>query len=320
MADPFSVEAFYESARDFAISALEAHHSGRHRRVAIEAGTALEHLMKAALASRSPVLVADLGSDSGLAYVTGILGIEGWAGGPASVRTVGMAQARSRIEHLTRPKAVDRKAIDRLVAMRNGTVHAAAVAEVEESVLAAFALYSDLLLSDLGRERSDYWGGQLAVVDALLQGNSDKLTQQCEVRLAAAEAYLEERYAAMGEAVMKVIISLSKSIALDPNQRFHRCPVCGADGVAIGEHGVEYEPADWDETGAVSNMVPTVWFTAYSFRCNVCWLLLDSTDLIDKAFDPVWEIEGANWRDYEPDFYDDGDAAFEQWREERHGL
>jgi hypothetical protein len=231
-----------------------------------------------------------------------------------------MTQARWRIEQLMRPK-VDSKAIDDLVAMRNGTVHAAENAEVEEVILAAFAAYSDTLLDDLGRERSEYWDGQLTVVDALLQDASDKLTQRYEVRRAAADAYLQQRYATEGEAVMKVVIGLSRSFVLADDQRFRECPICGADGVATGEHSVEYVPADWDkETGEVTNVAPEVWFAADSFRCNVCRLQLDSTDLIDKAFDPCWEVEDADWRDYEPYAVDDGDAAFERWREEVHRL
>jgi hypothetical protein len=319
MADAFSVEAFYDSAQEFALSALDAHHTGRYRRVAIDAGTALEHLMKAALAKRSPALVADLESKSGFASVAGILGIERLSG-PATVRTVSMTQARSRIEQLMRPK-VDSKAIDDLVAMRNGTVHAAENAEVQEGILAAFAMYSDMLLNDLGKQRSDYWDGQLTVVDALLQNASDKLTQRYEVRRAAAEAFVQQRYATDGEPVMKVVIGLSRSFILADDQVFRECPVCGADGVAAGEHSVEYVPADWDkETGDVTNVAPEVWFAADSFYCNVCRLHLDSTDLIDKAFDPCWEIEDADWRDYEPYTDDDGDAAYERWRDEVHEL
>jgi hypothetical protein len=46
MADSFSPDAFYASAREFARSALEAHHAGNHRRVPLDAGTALEHAAK----------------------------------------------------------------------------------------------------------------------------------------------------------------------------------------------------------------------------------------------------------------------------------
>jgi hypothetical protein len=44
---------------------------------------------------------------------------------------------------------------------------------------------------------------------------------------------------------------------------------------------------------------------------------LDSEAEIDAAgIDTAWEIEDADWRDYEPQ--DDGDAAYERWRDETH--
>jgi hypothetical protein len=66
MADPFSADAFYQSACDFALSALEAHHAGNYRHVPLDAGTALEHLAKASLARRSPALLAELKNDSSI--------------------------------------------------------------------------------------------------------------------------------------------------------------------------------------------------------------------------------------------------------------
>jgi hypothetical protein len=56
MPDLFSSGAFYESARDCALSALEAHHASKNRRVALDAGTALEHLAKAYLATQLEIL------------------------------------------------------------------------------------------------------------------------------------------------------------------------------------------------------------------------------------------------------------------------
>jgi hypothetical protein len=73
---------------------------------------------------------------------------------------------------------------------------------------------------------------------------------------------------------------------------------------------VEWVPADWDkETGQVTNVDGEVWFTAQAFHCRVCGLHLDSQAEIDACFDPVWEIEDADWRDYESDY--DEDSAYE---------
>ena len=265
MADPFSPDAFYESAREFALSALEAHHAGNHRRVPLDAGTALEHLAKACLARRSPALLAELKGDSSIGSVIGLLRIEG-AGGPAIVRTVGLSGALARAGLFVRSKAA-KDDLRILVDMRNGIVHAGENAEVEERILAAFAQQADALLADLGRDREDFWRGQLPVVDALLKDASDKLAHRVDVRLAAAAAMLERRKATEGDAVLSMLRALSESAPLTASQRLHRCPVCESFGIATGGHGVEWVPADWDkETGRVTNVDGEVWFTAQASR------------------------------------------------------
>lgn len=248
----------------------------------------------------------------------GLLRIEG-AGGPAIVRTVGLSGALARAGLFVRSKAA-KDDLRILIDMRNGIVHAAEDAEVEERILAAFAQQADALLADLGRDREDFWRGQLPVVDALLKDASDKLAHRVEVRLAAAAAMLERRKATEGDAVLSMLRALSESVPLTASQRLHRCPVCESFGIATGDHGVEWVPADWDkESGQVTNVDGEVWFTAQAFRCRACGLHLDSQAEIDACFNPVWEIEDADWRDYEADYADNAeDDAYEHWREVMH--
>ncbi len=316
MADPFSCDAFYASAREFALSALEAHHSGNHRRVPIDAGTAVEHLAKACLARRSPALLVELRRDSSFDSLIALLRIEG-AGGPGSIRTVGLSEALSRIGRFVKSK-VSKGDLQTLIDLRNGIVHAAEDAEVEERILTAFVQQADSLLTDFGGGREDFWDGQLAVVNALLADASDKLAHRVEVRLAAAEAMIDRRYESEGEPVIRALRALSKSVPLTIDQRFRDCPVCGSDGIATGEHTVEWNPDDsYKEASQVPNFVGEVWFTAQKFFCPVCHLRLDSEDEIDVAgIEPGWQIEGADWREYEQEPLDE-DAPYERWREER---
>ena len=252
-ADPFSPDVFYVSAGEFALSALEAHHAGNHRRVPLDAGTALEHLAKACLARRSPALLAELKGDSSIGSVIGLLRLEG-ARIPAIVRTVGLSGALARADLFVRSKAA-KNDLRILVDMRNGIVHAAEDAEVEERILVAFVQQPDTLLADLGRDRKDFWRGQLPVVDALLKDASDKLTHRVEVRFAAAAAMLERRKADEGDAVLGVLRAVSESVPLTAGQRLHRCPVCESSGIATGDHGVEWVPTGWDkETGQVTSV------------------------------------------------------------------
>lgn len=305
MADPFSPDAFYTSAREFALSALEAHHAGNRRRVPLDAGTALEHLAKACLAQRSPALLAELKGNSSINSLIGLLRIEG-ASVPVSIRTVSLSEALNRAGLFVRARA-SKEDLQILVELRNGVVHAAEDAEVEERILAAFVQQADALLKGFGRAREDFWGGQLDVVDTLLVDLGDKLVKRVEVRLASALAMLERRKSADGETVLSMLRALSQSAPLAANQRFCLCPVCDSFAIATGEHSVEWVPDDSDkEAGQVANADREVWFTAQAFRCPVCGLRLDSEAEIDAAgIRTAWQIEDADWRDYEPGFNED---------------
>jgi hypothetical protein len=313
VAGPFSPEAFYGSARDFALSALEAHHAGNHRRVPLDAGTSLEHLAKACLARRSPALLAELKGEASISSLIGLLRIQG-AAVPPKIRTVGLSEALARARLFVGSKA-DKDDLQLLTNLRNGIVHAAEDNEVEERILAAFAQQVDDLLTDVGEDRKDFWSGQLEVVDALLKDASDKVEHRVGFRLAAAAAELERRRVTDSEAVISLLRAASKSARLTAAQRLHKCSVCDSFGVATGEYTVDWEPGDWDkETGEVTNVAGVVWFSAQAFHCQVCGLHLDSQAEIDKCFDPVWEIEDADWRNYEPDY--DLREAYEHWHDD----
>ncbi len=92
MAEPFNPDALRESAIEYARGALEAHRAENYRRAAVEAGTALEHLAKAALASRTPALVADLRHETSAAMIAWLLKVDG-AKPPARPRSIGLWEA-----------------------------------------------------------------------------------------------------------------------------------------------------------------------------------------------------------------------------------
>jgi hypothetical protein len=250
------------SAREFALSALEAHHTGTYRRVPLDAGTALEHLAKACLARRSPALLADLKSRSSVDSLIFLLRIDG-AGVPTKVRTVGLQEALARIDRFgVKSKAVSAD-LQSLVDLRNGLVHTAQDVEVEERILAAFVQHADSLIKDLDRSRDDFWGDQLAAVDALLEDASDKVAHRVTFRLAAATARLERRYTAEGDAFVNMVRTFSKSAALTGSQRFQPCPVYDSFGIAAGEHSVSWFAEEQDkDTGDFSGQGGQVSFMA----------------------------------------------------------
>ncbi len=236
MADPLSPSVFYVSAQEFALSALEAHHSGNHRRVPLFAGTAVEHLAKACLARRSPALLIDLRNGSSFNWLAALLSVEGGKV-PADIRTVGLSEALKRVRLFVGSRA-SQDDLNALIDIRNGVVHAGEDAEVEERILTAFVQQADSLLEDLNRSREDFWGGQLPVVNALLADASNKLQHRVQVKLAAAEAMIERRYQTEGEAVLSALRAFSKSGPRTAKQAFYNCPVCGSDGIATGSHNI----------------------------------------------------------------------------------
>jgi hypothetical protein len=318
MPDSFSIEAFYDSALQFARTALEAHHNEDYRRVALDAGTALEHLAKAALASRSLALLADLRHESSVASLAWLLKVKD-AKPPARIRSISLWEALLRVRPFV-SSAATQDDLRTLVDMRDGVVHAAQDAEMEARVLTAFVQQADALLADLGRARSDFWAGQQMVVDALLADATDKVAHRVAIKLAAAEASFAHEYGSMDPQVARMVRiarEVSMTAPLAPDESVMRCPVCESNGVALGSYDVEYGDPDWDH-GVLVNVDAFVVFTAVRFFCRICRLRLDNpAELAAAKVNPSWQIEDADPREYEPAYEIDEDAAYDAWRDER---
>ncbi len=272
-------DALYESARDFAGTAISAHPSGKHHRVAVDAATALEHLAKACLAKRSPAFLVEL-RDGNWVTLVRLLGFPEAA--PKSLRTVGLREALARVRtFVTSDASIDH--LDTLIALRDGTVHAALSDEVEESLLVAFAQHADAMLADLGRDRAEFWAGQLAVVDALLADVGDKVAHVVEVKLAQARARLETKYAALPSEVLEVIRRLAGPKHATDEQIPSPCPACGSLGTAHGSRQLNWGFDDPGEGTRFYNGYLTEWFSADRFNCQVCELHLDSPSELTAA-------------------------------------
>src|SRR5262249_19411670 len=134
-----------------------------------------------------------------------------------------------------------------LVDMRDGVVHAAQEAELEARIMTAFVQHADALLTDLGRDRADFWAEQLGVVDALLADATDKVAPRVAIRLAHAEARYAHEYGSMAPTVARIVRAAREvtSAALASDQAVMRCPVCESHGIAIGDFDVEFGDPDW---------------------------------------------------------------------------
>jgi hypothetical protein len=302
MAVPLSPYAFYESARGFAQSALRAHHDQEYRTVTLDAGTALEHLIKASLANRSRALLSALKGEANFRSLLRLLDIpEGRLVG--QLRTVGLRDALARVKYFVPSSSASENDLQTLIDMRDGTVHAALDDEVEERLLVAFVQYADALLVDLGRDRSEFWGRTfLPVVDALLTDASDKVAHDVAVKLAGARANFRRRYGKEPAEVLDLVRRLSEPQVDEgwqvPAQLRADCPACHSLGVATGYYDVEW--ASHEEEGRAAHLTGVVWFLPASFECEVCGLRLRSAELAAAGMETRWEIEGADPLLYEP--------------------
>jgi hypothetical protein len=296
---------------EFAQSALDAHHARRFRRVAVDAATSLEHLAKASLAKRSPALLTELRNEANFASLLVLLGITGGRP-PRQLRTVGLRDALARARVFVPSRASDAD-LQTLVDMRDGTVHAAQNAEVEERLVVAFVHQADAFLADLGRDRGAFWAGQLGVVDALLADATDKTAREVAVRVAGARAEFERRYGGGPVEVLELVRQLAASSRLDMEEERVQCPACASSGTSLGDHEV-----DWDyergEDGRFHATTGKVWFNAGFFECTVCGLELENeAELTAAGLELRWLVAGADPDDYDPGF--DEDLLYEAWRD-----
>jgi hypothetical protein len=314
MADPLSRDAFYQSARDCAQRALQAHHARESHRVALEAGTTLEHLAKACLVRRSPALLIELGKGEGsFGSLLRLLEIpEGVS--LRELRTVSLRGALDRMRTFVKAGASE-KDIKTLIDMRDGTVHAALDYEVEERLLVAFVKHADALLADLEEHRDDFWTAYRPVVDALLKDAGNKVAHEVEVMLEAARANFHRRFGHEPEEILEVFRRMAEIEDRGDDQVSAVCPACESPGTVTGFAEVVWEPRLSE--GQAIGMDGTVWLVPQEFECHVCGLLLDDPSQVEAAgLDEEIEIKGADPRKYEAP--PDEDSLYEAWRESRY--
>jgi hypothetical protein len=297
-----TAKGLYTSAAGFAQSALEAHHRGDHQRVALDAGTALEHLTKAYLAQRSPALLVEMKTApnnwASLVLLTGHP-----EGRPKQLRTVGLREARERVKTFFTSSASDAD-LALLIDLRDGVVHAALNDEVEERLLVAFVQQADATLIDMGRPRATFWGDRLDVVDALLADASDKVAHRVQVKLKNAKVAFGERYALLDE--LQSLVIMTTPVFDETEEATADCPVCRCKGIARGDQRVD----DNYEMGRDGQVYGGAWvvFVPTAFHCQQCGLRLDTPAEVAAADMPKeWELRDVNPADLIDSDYDYAD-------------
>jgi hypothetical protein len=290
-----TAEGLYASAQRFAQSTLEAHHKGDHQRVAIDAGTALEHLTKACLARRSPALLVELrpGPNNWASLVL-LCGFP--EGQPKQVRTVGLREAHERLKTSVSSVALKRD-LALLIDLRDGVVHAAVNEPVEERILVAFVQQAEAIVADIGKPRKAFWKERIGVVDALLADAVDKVKHRVGVKLEAAKAAFQDKYAGMRPAIRNLIVRVEPRFD-EIAEAATECPACGSKGVATGKYSLE-EEVQYYEDDPEPSVFGMVRFTAKDFFCQLCGLRLTTpAELVAAGVPGEWDVPEIDVADF----------------------
>jgi hypothetical protein len=305
----------YESAERFARSGLRAFLDDDPPIFLLHAGTALEHLTKAYLASQNPSLIAAPDFDS-LLHVCG-LGSHARRS-PLLMKTISVTESLKRSGQLIPTLQNLSNDLGLLVDVRNGVAHAGQVqAGAASSVVVPFLKACDELLTALGISRGQFWGDLTEVVDARLSESAEAADIRAAEAVATARAEFETRYATLDPDMRRTVVGVIESgYHLEGHEQdLAHCPSCGSLALVSGTIDVDWD-VDWekDDFGQpfVIGATPTVTLFPNHLECRACGLNLDGLDeLVAAGLERSWRMEDVDadvlraeyqqeWEGFEP--------------------
>ncbi|MFI6536755.1 hypothetical protein ACIBHY_30190 [Nonomuraea sp. NPDC050547] len=316
-------DGLLDSARDFAGRALEASMQNDARGVFLHAATSLEHLCKAYLCSLHPALLLELKHDQfhSLLYLTG----NGTKSSktPDKIRTASGRVALARVEEILKLLPASKTPLERLIDVRDGVVHAGLLDDSKrKETLVAWLRMSDRLFEELEVPSQERWGNHLAVVEALISEHLSEVERDVNGRIAAARLHLEAIFRDIPEELRepwRAARRTSIRLALTPDPDHEReedllyetCPACTDPKASVLydveiDFDVDVEPDGEGGYDAVA-IGEIRLLHAKALECGVCGLRLTGPDEFTAA-----GLEAVV--DDQPDD-DDGDAAYDAWRD-----
>lgn len=295
----------YASAQRFAQRAMEDLTNDRSDDFFLNAGTALEHLLKTLLVHHHPLLL--------VGATRGSLDIEGmaWALGdpkvpfPSDGVTVSCTEALRRVRRLVPSlAAVD---LRRLIEARNGVAHVGrSDRELAEAGLSGLYSAVALISPHLGRDPDTLWGNFAVTARVRATAAHDKLQVAVADRLGAAMERFELRLKREGNEWLRLIGESMASLERSDTQRLSTCPACGSSAISYGTTQREQDAiVDVDEDGVYSSSGYIEWdvFSITSLRCFVCGLHLNDKELAVLGVETVIEddVVESEYPDWEPD-------------------
>lgn len=274
-----------ESAASWMVAALDAWAADDFGKVAALAPLAVEHLGKAVLWRKNPVLLVPLERTAEKSLVR--LAIKADIS-DMGLKTVSLNTLLDRLELVLGTLPVDKDRRTRLVHTRNGAMHVGSLIQSRYVLLDSLILCQAFLRS-LKEGESEFYANHFSSVENLLREERSELEHQILVKRARAEQRLRQ-LRDVGSNFSDVISMLEKDARASLSSRDfgaqlegadYKCPECSATGLLFGLVEVLSEH-EWDveETpkGLMSYIVETHWEVFHSpqaFACNVCRLTLN---------------------------------------------
>ena len=279
-----------ESARDRIRDVLEAWTDEKHGRVSY-APIAVEHLGKALLWSKNPVLVADPASEDSLLMLAG----DDPSIDSKNLRTIGLHVVLRRVGSLTGALSVPKTRLTRMTNVRNGAVHVGSVADPKLVLQDCLTVLGELI-QRLGLDDEGFYGEHADLVVWVADAKKSELAARVDLKRRQARKRLERRNDDLGEAAFERTNQAladgrwSTTATAMESYADEICPECGYVGLLLGELDGRDEvdidvsrgdDGDWEES---ANLYVQLTFTPSSFQCAVCRLrLIDIEELAESG-------------------------------------
>jgi hypothetical protein len=295
------IEAF---SQDSATGDFAVHH----------AGVALEHLLKAYLASLHPALIVDAKSFDSLLHATGLQ--QHASISAAQVRTIGLSDALKRVDQLLlKPSgiAVNKSSFDAICEARNGVAHLGIYGQSStRDVLANCIRIAVPVLQTLNIDGAEYWDKYQSLCDQIVDEHATAVQVGVEAKLVQARDAYQSRISGLdaAQAPSMLVALTANPVRISQINDTTKCPACASQGwlsgsaqgtgerVAFGTGGTR-SVVDRDGNVVQSNWVVAVFFPEW-FYCNVCGLDLgvEEFDYVNLPKSCMVDLDPKRWQQH----------------------
>lgn len=251
----FDSGSLLEAAQIFAGEVVTDFETLRWRLLPLHAGAAAEFLAKAALARRSPLLLADGSANLGqkLVQLSKSSGADDYA-----VRTVGLGEALTRLKAVEPAFKVAQSDHKSLTAARNAAVHLGAGPSQALPLMLAFVRVCNALLPLIGTGANSFWGDAKDAAE-IAGASTPGEEADANIRLALAAAKARNGSQLL---LRRARAEVSAKMPLRDNEELNACPICQCLARYEGRH-------DRNGDGSLA-------FTPMALVCDGCMLKLSN--------------------------------------------